>query len=214
MKRFTAILLTGMMIFTLASCGKKAQDTSTEPAIETQAAEKVEMPTETEAVTEVVTEAAKETQQTETKQTEAQQEEQTAEQQDEEQNNSGENNSSYQYVERASYENGESVSLNPSWQYADHSAINSGCAVMYKATANRKNIVVGVNAGHGTSGGTSVKTLCHPDGSAKTTGGTTGAGATKAVAVSGGMSFNDGTPELCHTPYGADIKGQAACGRL
>ena len=59
------------------------------------------------------------------------------------------------------------MSLNPSWQYAEHSAINSGCAVMYKATANRKNIVVGVNAGHGTSGGTSVKTLCHPDGSAK-----------------------------------------------
>lgn len=53
MKRFTAILLTGMMIFTLASCGKKAQDTPTEPATETQAAEKVEMPTETEAVTEV-----------------------------------------------------------------------------------------------------------------------------------------------------------------
>ena len=106
MKRFTAILLTGMMIFTLASCGKKAQDTPTEPATETQAAEKVEMPTETEAVTEVVTEAAKDTQQTE-----AQQEEQTAEQQDEEQNNSGENNSSYQYVERASYENGESVSV-------------------------------------------------------------------------------------------------------
>ena len=131
MKRFTAILLTGMMIFTLASCGKKAQDTPTEPATETQAAEKVEMPTETEAVTEVVTETAKETQQTE-----AQQEEQTAEQPDEEQNNSGDNNSSYQYVERASYENGESVSLNPSWQYADHSAINSGCAVMYKATAN------------------------------------------------------------------------------
>ena len=43
MKRFTAILLTGMMIFTLASCGKKAQDTPTEPATETQAAEKVEM---------------------------------------------------------------------------------------------------------------------------------------------------------------------------
>ena len=63
MKRFTAILLTGMMIFTLASCGKKAQDTPTEPATETQAAEKVEMPTETEAVTEVVTEAVKDTQQ-------------------------------------------------------------------------------------------------------------------------------------------------------
>lgn len=205
MKRFTAILLTGMMIFTLASCGKKAQDTPTEPETETQAVEKVEMPTETETVTEVGTEAAKDTQQTEAQQTEAQQEEQTAEQPDEEQNNSGDNNSSYQYVERASYENGESVSLNPSWQYADHSAINSGCAVMYKATANRKNIVVGVNAGHGTSGGTSVRTLCHPDGSAKTTGGTTGAGATKAVAVSGGMSFNDGTPESSVTLRMAQI---------
>ena len=205
MKRFTAILLTGMMIFTLASCGKKAQDTPTEPATETQTAQKVEMPTETETVTEVGTEAAKATQQTEAQQTEAQKEEQTAEQPDEEQNNSGDNNSSYQYVERACYENGESVSLNPSWQYADHSAINSGCAVMYKATANRKNIVVGVNAGHGTSGGTSVKTLCHPDGSAKTTGGTTGAGATKAVAVSGGMSFNDGTPESSVTLRMAQI---------
>lgn len=80
MKRFTAILLTGMMIFTLASCGKKAQDTPTKPETETQAVEKVEMPTETEAVTEVVTESVKDTQQTE-----AQQEEQTAEQPDEEQ---------------------------------------------------------------------------------------------------------------------------------
>ena len=191
MKRLTAILLTGMMIFTLASCGKKAQDTPTEPATETQAVEKVEMPTETEAVTDVVTEAAEDTQQTET-----QQEEPADGQVDEEQNNSG---------EKASYETGESVYLDPSWQYADHSAINSGCAVMYKATANRKNIVVGVNAGHGTSGGTSVKTLCHPDGSAKTTGGTTGAGATKAVAVSGGMSFNDGTPESSVTLRMAQI---------
>ena len=90
MKRFTAILLTGMMIFTLASCGKKAQDTPTEPATETQAAEKVEMPTETEAVTEVVTEAATETQQAET-----QQEEQNTGLPNEEQNNSGDNNSSY-----------------------------------------------------------------------------------------------------------------------
>jgi N-acetylmuramoyl-L-alanine amidase len=40
-----------------------------------------------------------------------------------------------------------------------------------------------------------VKTLCHPDGSAKVTGGTTGAGATSAVAVSSGMTFSDGTPE-------------------
>ena len=48
---------------------------------------------------------------------------------------------------------------------------------------------------HGTSGGSSVKTLCHPDGSPKVTGGTTGAGATTAVAVSAGMTFADGTAE-------------------
>lgn len=89
----------------------------------------------------------------------------------------------------------ESVSLNLSWQYADFSKINSGTATLYRSAENRKNVVIGVNAGHGTSGGQSVKTYCHPDMSAKVTGGTTSAGATTAVAVSGGMSFSDGTSE-------------------
>lgn len=206
MKRFTAILLTGVMIFSLASCGKKpqgAKDTATEKVeAQTQATEQIE-----ESETEETKPQETETQATEAKQPETQTAEtQTAQsQQPENQADNSAQQSDYQYTDKASYENGESVSLNPSWQYADHSAINSGCAVMYKATANRKNIVVGVNAGHGTSGGTSVKTLCHPDGSAKTTGGTTGAGATKAVAVSGGMSFNDGTPESSVTLRMAQI---------
>ena len=89
----------------------------------------------------------------------------------------------------------EDISLDDTWQYADRSAIHTGTAVLYRATENRKDIIIGVNAGHGTSGGSSVKTLCHPDGSAKTTGGSTGAGATRAAAVSGGMTFQDGTPE-------------------
>ena len=88
------------------------------------------------------------------------------------------------------YEDGGQITLDPSWTYADHSKINSGAAVLYKAAENRKEIVVGVNAGHGTSGGTKVKTLCHPDGSAKVTGGTTAAGATEAVAVSSGMALS------------------------
>ena len=96
-------------------------------------------------------------------------------------------------------ENGAQISLNESWQYADHSAIHSGSAVLYRAEENRKNIVVGVNAGHGTSGGASVKTLCHPDGSPKTTGGSTAQGATTAAAVSGGMTFADGTRESAVT---------------
>lgn len=113
--------------------------------------------------------------------------------------------SNSEYTNTAQYTDGEEIYLDSSWKYADYSQIHSGCAVMYKATSNRKNIVVGVNAGHGTSGGSSVKTLCHPDGSAKVTGGTTSAGSTKAVAVSGGMSFNDGTAESTVTLRMAQI---------
>lgn len=88
------------------------------------------------------------------------------------------------------------VGLNSGWKYADFSKINSGKAILYKAEgANRKGKVVCVNAGHGTSGGSSVKTLCHPDGTPKVTGGSTAAGATTAIAVSSGMTFSDGTPE-------------------
>ncbi len=88
------------------------------------------------------------------------------------------------------------VTLNSSWKYADYAKINSGAAVLYRTTASeKKNKVIAVNAGHGTKGGTSVKTQCHPDGTPKVTGGTTGAGAACAIAVSTGMTFSDGTPE-------------------
>ena len=79
----------------------------------------------------------------------------------------------------------EKIYLDSSWKYADHARITSGYAVTYKAKKNRKDIVIAVNAGHGTKGGSSVKTLCHPDGSAKVTGGTTAAGES-----SGGFRWN------------------------
>lgn len=89
----------------------------------------------------------------------------------------------------------ENITINPDWTYASYSAISSGNAVMYRAVQNRRNIVIGVNAGHGTKGGTSVKTYCHPDMTPKVTGGTTSAGSIQAVAVSSGMSFSDGAGE-------------------
>ena len=89
----------------------------------------------------------------------------------------------------------EEIALDPSWKYADESRINDGKAVLYHAQKDRKNIVVGVNAGHGTYGGESVKTYCHPDHTPKVTGGTTAEGSIKAIAVSSGMDFRDGTPE-------------------
>lgn len=87
------------------------------------------------------------------------------------------------------------IAFDKNWKYAEYSAINSGIAKLYSADANRKNIVIGVNAGHGTKGGASVKTFCHPDGTPKVTGGSTAAGSVKATAVSSGMTFKDGTPE-------------------
>lgn len=99
----------------------------------------------------------------------------------------------------SSYADREEIGLDPSWEFAEFSAIHSGKAVLYRASANRKNVIIGVNAGHGTSGGASVKTYCHPDMSPKVTGGSTASGSIKATAVSGGMSFNDGTPESAVT---------------
>ena len=88
------------------------------------------------------------------------------------------------------------VEMSPEYLYAGNSKINSGKAIFYESNSqNRKGKTVCVNAGHGTIGGSSVKTLCHPDGTPKVTSGTTAAGATTAVAVSSGMTFNDGTAE-------------------
>ena len=87
------------------------------------------------------------------------------------------------------------MELDLSWQYADESKIHSGKAILYYAQKDRKSIVVGVNAGHGTNGGESVMTWCHPDHTPKVTGGTTAEGSLKAMAVSSGMEFKDGTPE-------------------
>lgn len=98
-------------------------------------------------------------------------------------------------VSKNGYFDGEKIGLDPSWKYADQTVINSGKATMYLAENNRKNIVVGLNAGHGTKGGTRERTWCHPDHTAKVTEGTTETGAEMAVAVSIGMEFSDGTPE-------------------
>lgn len=88
------------------------------------------------------------------------------------------------------------ISLSSDYKYAENSKINTGTAILYENNnENKKNKVICVNAGHGTSGGDSQKTLCHPDGSPKVTSGSTAAGSTYATAVSSGMTFSDGTPE-------------------
>lgn len=215
----------GALCVMLAACGRKAADVpgSLDYVTEvSEAAGKEEVVAEvTEAVTE--TEAVEVTEETEmvaeTEEQEAVTEEEDADSltetetqgQDQAGMNPGleagdaQNGTAGGQTADGSYSGTENVYLDSSWEYADHTVINSGYAVLYTAEANRKNLVVGVNAGHGTSGGTSVKTLCHPDGSAKTTGGTTGQGATQAVAVSSGMTFKDGTAESSVTLRMAQI---------
>ncbi len=88
------------------------------------------------------------------------------------------------------------ISWDPNWEYADFSEIHdSGVKLYYSHAPSRKNMVVAVNAGHGTTGGESVKTLSHPDGTGKVNGGTNGEGAVYSMAISSGMEFDDGTPE-------------------
>lgn len=193
----------------LAACGQKADvPGSVEHVTEvTEAAGTEEIEVETEAVevteeTEMVAETEEQEAVTEEEDADSLTETETETQgQDQAGMNPGleagdaQNKTAGGQTADGSYSGTENVYLDSSWEYADHTVINSGYAVLYTAEANQKNLVVGVNAGHGTSGGTSVKTLCHPDGSAKTTGGTTGQGATQAVAVSSGMTFQDGTAE-------------------
>ena len=153
-KRLMVLALAGVLAVGLSSCGKKevssnhVQSVTSETGVETSISEEetpdlsgeqpeqVELP-ESE---EVQGDVAQNTEDTQT-----QEPEQEAPQ----------DNSSQEPVqsEPVSYADRQEIYLDGSWQYADHSAIHSGAAVMYKASGNRNGIVVGVNAGHGTSGG-------------------------------------------------------------
>ena len=93
----------------------------------------------------------------------------------------------------------ETISLDPKWEYADLAVIGSGHGVLYRALSQRRDIVVAVNAGHGTKGGEEKSVYCHPDRSPKLTHGSNPKGSLTAVAVSGGMIFADGTPEAENT---------------
>ena len=103
------------------------------------------------------------------------------------------------------YENGQLIGLDPTWEFSEYSQINSGSAVFYRSRRSPKGIIVSVNAGHGTKGGDKAKTYCHPDKTEKVTGGSTAKGSIMATAVSGGMTFNDGTPEAAVTLQMAQI---------
>ena len=89
----------------------------------------------------------------------------------------------------------QNIYLDDTWTFADFSEIHSGCAVLYKAIKNSKNIVVAVNAGHGTTGGSSKYTYSHPDKSPVIVGGTNEQNQIKSVAVSNGIELLCGLSE-------------------
>ncbi len=86
------------------------------------------------------------------------------------------------------------ITWNPQWEYADYSEIHTSDVILYRSLHEGRKVIT-INAGHGTQGGGSVKTLCHPDGSPKVTGGSTSEGATYATAIASGTTMLDGTPE-------------------
>ena len=97
-------------------------------------------------------------------------------------------------AEPTTYED-EIFFLDESWEYADYTAIHNDGVTLHRAKENRKEIVIAIDPGHGTTGAEGKKMYCHPDQSVKTTGGSTAAGAVQANAQSSGMTFRDGTGE-------------------
>ena len=95
------------------------------------------------------------------------------------------------------FENGQKIYFSDytGAEFAEFSALHTGYATYYKATNNSKGITVCLNAGHGTSGGTKVKTLAHPDGTPKYVSGTNAAGDTKSYAISSGTETRGGVSE-------------------
>ena len=82
------------------------------------------------------------------------------------------------------------IGLNLNWKYASNAKINTGKAILFTSDSkNPKKITIAVNAGHGTKGGEKLRTLCHPDGTRKVTGGTNAAGSTTAMAVKATMFY-------------------------
>lgn len=213
-KRVLILVCAGVLAIGLSSCGKKEvlsdrqQSTISETESELSISEKSDNLSEEQPEQSAASEAQK-TQEQVAKDSEGEQapsaEQNMSENTSEQDATSADENDQSTDNQKTAYADRQEIYLDSGWQYADHSAIHSGAAVMYKAGSNRNGIVVGVNAGHGTSGGSSVRTLCHPDGSVKTTGGSTSAGATKATAVSGGMTFDDGASESSVTLRMAEI---------
>lgn len=79
---------------------------------------------------------------------------------------------------------------NASWKYASESKIHTDCPVLYYALPSKQNgITVVINAGHGTYGGETQQTKCHPDGTPKVTGGSTSAGVTHTSAITCGTTI-------------------------
>ncbi len=78
------------------------------------------------------------------------------------------------------------IAWHKKWKYAKNSSYHGTPAVLYYTDKkNKKGKIVALNAGHG-SKSCKKKNLCHPDGTKKVTGGSTGKGAKYAQADNGG----------------------------
>ena len=80
-------------------------------------------------------------------------------------------------------------------EFAEFSELHTGYATYYKTTGTPNGITVCLNAGHGTAGGTKVKTKAHPDGTPKYVSGTNKAGDTYSYAISTGTDTAGGASE-------------------
>lgn len=92
--------------------------------------------------------------------------------------------------------NDEEVKVLEEFEFATYSQIKTGTATLYKNESyNKKNKTICINAGHGTKGGSRIKTYSHPDKSPKLVTGSTSAGSIMSSAITDGMVFSNGQNE-------------------
>lgn len=90
----------------------------------------------------------------------------------------------------------EGYYVDSSWEFASYAKISDGVANLYASdSADKKNYVVALSAGHGCESGSSEYVYCHPDKSPKIVSGSTSSGSLYCTASSFGMVFLNGENE-------------------
>ena len=205
-RKLMNITLAGLMAFSLLSCGEKPSTQPDDSVIPSSSSQETSVPDASGAAESTVSSVAEvPASDSSSKSDLSTADLSTADLSGTDSSAPGDTSSAAEATESAAPTPGEpitkkQISLTDDLEFAQFSKIHTDPAILYENHKENSNgITICVNAGHGTNGGESERTQCHPDGTPKVTGGSTSEGSTTAMAVASGMTFLDGTEERAVT---------------